>query len=106
MITRVNSYLIIYTKFFTPPKDALPLALELKPNLILLDLNLPDMHGSEVLAQLKKHPEAHNIPVAIITADANPTLARSLLDAGACVYLTKPLEIPDLLRLIDENIKI
>lgn len=87
-------------------KDALPLALELKPNLILLDLNLPDMHGSEVLAQLKKHPEAHNIPVAIITADANPTLARSLLDAGACVYLTKPLEIPDLLRLIDENIKI
>lgn len=87
-------------------KDALQLALEDKPSLILLDLNLPDMHGSEVLEQLKHHPETQHIPVAIITADANPSLARSLLESGACVYLTKPLEIPDLLKLIDENIKI
>ncbi len=85
-------------------KDALQLALEDKPNLILLDLNLPDMHGSEVLLQLKQHPETQNIPVAIITADASPSLMRSLLKAGALVYLTKPLEIPALLKLIDENI--
>ncbi len=75
-----------------------------KPDLILLDLNLPDIHGSEVLKQLKADNETLIIPVVIISADATPKQHDNLLNSGALKYLTKPLDIYDLMKVIDEYI--
>lgn len=78
------------------------LALEHKPQLILLDLNLPDMHGSDVFSILQQNKELKEIPVVVVSADAVSSQVNRLLEAGAKQYLTKPFEIKDFLKIIDE----
>jgi signal transduction histidine kinase len=86
-------------------RQAVGLALNHRPSLILLDLNLPDIHGSEVLGLLLAEERTKNIPVVIISADAMQQQLDRLLKAGARHYLTKPLNVPDLLQVVDEFIK-
>src|SRR5215831_16594142 len=62
------------------------------PKLILLDLNLPDMHGSEVLEKLQGNPRTAQLPVVVLSADATPSQIERLLTAGARNYLTKPFD--------------
>jgi CheY-like chemotaxis protein len=74
------------------------------PKLILLDLNLPDMHGSEVLRQLQSDPATAKIPVVVLSADATPSQIERLLTAGARNYLTKPFDIDPFLAVVDEMV--
>ena len=76
-----------------------------EPDLILLDLNLPDMHGSQVLQQLQQSAVTRDIPVIVISADATPTQIEELLDAGASEYLTKPLDMRRLLQTLDKTLQ-
>ncbi len=80
----------------------LELARQHSPDLILLDLHLPDMPGWQVLAQLKADQLTREIPVIVISADATSPQIKRLLSAGARAYLTKPLDIPAFFRVIDE----
>ena len=73
-----------------------------QPKLVLLDLNLPDMHGAEVLRGLQERPETAQIPVVILSADATPSQIERLLAAGARNYLTKPFDLDRFLTVIDE----
>jgi CheY-like chemotaxis protein len=74
------------------------------PKLILLDLNLPDAHGSEVLRRLQQNPATARIPVVVVSADATPSQIERLLSAGARNYLTKPFDISPFLALVDETL--
>ena len=74
------------------------------PDLILLDLHLPDMHGEEVLRRLWEDPRTRTIPVAVLSADATVAQTRRLLAAGATAYLTKPLDISQVLQLVDQTL--
>ncbi len=85
--------------------QALPLAIEHSPDIIFLDLNLPDIHGIEVLRLLQSEEKTRSIPVIIISADAMPHQLEKLLQAGAEDYLTKPLDIILLLSIIDKWIE-
>jgi PAS domain S-box-containing protein len=80
----------------------LELARQHGPDLILLDLHLPDMPGWQVLAQLKADHLTREIPVVVISADATAPQIKRLLSAGARAYLTKPLDISEFFRVIDE----
>src|SRR5207302_9781210 len=80
----------------------LTLAREHVPDLILLDLNLPDMHGDAVLARLRQDAATRAVPVAVISADATPAQQQRTLAAGACAYLTKPLDVKRLFDLLEE----
>ena len=80
----------------------LALAEAYNPKLILLDLNLPDMHGSEVLRRLQQDAATKHIPVVILSADATPSQIERLLTAGARNYLTKPFDIDPFLAVVDE----
>jgi PAS domain S-box-containing protein len=80
----------------------LELARQHAPDLILLDLHLPDMPGWEVLAQLKSDQITRHIPVVVISADATTPQIKRLLSAGARAYLTKPLDISEFFRVVDE----
>ena len=80
----------------------LTLAREHSPDLILLDLNLPDMHGDDVLTCLRQDERTLEIPVAAISADATPAQQQRTLGLGACAYLTKPLDVRRLLALLEE----
>ncbi len=71
----------------------LELARQHRPDLILLDLHLPDVPGWDVLAQLKADDATRAIPVIIVSADATPRQVERLMKAGALAYLTKPLEV-------------
>jgi CheY-like chemotaxis protein len=73
-----------------------------RPKLILLDLNLPDMHGSEVIQQLQSNRATIDIPVVVLSADATPSQIERLLTAGARNYLTKPFDIDPFLTVVDD----
>ena len=72
----------------------LQLAASMRPELVLLDLGLPDMPGEEVLRRLR---EWSPVPVLILTARDEDARKVALLDAGADDYLTKPFSVPELL---------
>ena len=80
----------------------LELARQHAPDLILLDLHLPDMPGWQVLAQLKADPLTREVPVIVISADATAPQIKRLLSAGARAYLTKPIDIAEFFRNIDD----
>ena len=71
------------------------------PELILLDVHLPDINGYDVLERLRTDPTTSNIPIVVLSADATPGQVRRFRDAGANEYLTKPLDLKLLLGLID-----
>jgi PAS domain S-box-containing protein len=73
-----------------------------RPDLVLLDLHLPDRSGTEVLAALKSDPTTAALAVAVISADATEGRSQRLLDAGARKYLTKPIVLDELLALLDD----
>jgi CheY-like chemotaxis protein len=75
-----------------------------QPQLMLLDLNLPDMHGADVLRMLQKDPATERIPVVVLSADATPSQIERLLTAGARNYLTKPLVMEPFLAVVDEYV--
>jgi CheY-like chemotaxis protein len=79
----------------------LELARDHQPHLIILDLHLPDLPGTEVLRRLLADPKTKAVPVIILSADATPGQISKLLEQGARAYLTKPLDVTQLLSLID-----
>lgn len=82
-------------------KKTLSLALKYKPGLILLDLNLPDIDGLEVLEILKNDKETKDIPVIVLSADAMPRQVERIMGAGAINYLTKPFEVEAFLKVVE-----
>ena len=74
------------------------------PALILLDLHLPDLPGQEVLSQLRSTPDTRHIPVVVTSADASPARIQALLEQGADAYLSKPLDIIEFCRVVDQQI--
>lgn len=87
-------------------QDAVRLAIDHSPDLILLDLDLPDIQGSHVLANLRTDDKTATIPVVIISADATPQQIERFMAAGANDYLTKPLDITMFLRVVDTWVNI
>ncbi len=83
----------------------LDLARQHHPDLILLDLHLPDITGDEILRRLREALETSRIPVVVISADATPGQGDRLLALGAWAYLAKPLDIKKLGMLLDEMLR-
>ena len=83
---------------------ALDLARQHLPDVILLDLRLPDMPGQDVMRQLRADPATCNIPIIILSADTTPAHISRILAAGAAAYLTKPIGVRQLLQTLDQLI--
>jgi CheY-like chemotaxis protein len=75
-----------------------------RPDLILLDLHLPDLAGDKVLRQLRADRATADIPVVMLSADATAGQIDRLLAAGAQHYLTKPIDVAQLLALLDHTL--
>ena len=93
---------LILSMFGSP---AVGLAIKHKPGLILLDLDLPDMNGSDVQTNLRADDKTKSIPVVIVTADATQKQVQDQMFAGARGYLTKPLDVNMFLQVVDEWIR-
>lgn len=87
--------------------DALQAVAEKKPDLILLDLMLPDMDGYEVCTRLQGDEENRRIPVIILTAHGPEPAAKAMgLRSGANDYLTKPITPDELLARIETQLRL
>ena len=86
-------------------KNAVQFAIDYKPDLILLDLNLPDIHGSEVIKFLQAEPRTAKIPVIILSADAMTRQIKQLMQAGAKDYLIKPIDVVQFLKVVNKWMK-
>src|SRR3954452_1527307 len=105
LVERILEYRPLVKLLHAPKGElGLQLANAYRPKLILLDLSLPDMHGSEVLRKLQEAAETSDIPVVILSANATPTSLERLLAAGPKNYLTKPFNIDHFLTVVDEYI--
>lgn len=80
----------------------LELARRERPDVILLDLHLPDLPGEEVMRRLQDDAATRDIPVVIVSADASRETARRLTAAGASTLVSKPIDADVLLAVLDE----
>ena len=96
---RVNGYRVL--KMFSSA-PAIPMIAQEKPDVILLDIMMPDISGLEVLRFIRREPELMSIPVVIVSAKSMPSDIRTGLDAGASVYLTKPVGFLDLKKAVEQ----
>jgi PAS domain S-box-containing protein len=98
VVARAGSWRLVHALHGTL---GLELARSDPPDVILLDLHLPDLSGDQVLAALKDDPLISDVPVYVVSADATPGQRRRLVQAGATGYLTKPIDIRQLLDILD-----
>ncbi|MGD1008346.1 MAG: ATP-binding protein, partial [Ignavibacteriaceae bacterium] len=85
--------------------NAVQFAIDYKPDLILLDLDLPDIHGSEVIKLLQAEPGTAEIPVIILSADAITKQIEQLMETGAKDYLIKPIDVVHFLTVVDKWVR-
>lgn len=81
-------------------------AREAAPDLVFLDLHLPDMPGEDVLHRLVSDRVTQHLPVAVLSADATPAQRERLLGLGAIAYVTKPIQFGEILKLVDAHLPV
>ena len=75
------------------------------PDLIIMDMSLPEMDGWDATARIKKDPKTKHIPLVALTVHTLPADRKRALDAGVDAYLTKPINMEALLQVIDNSIQ-
>lgn len=96
---RINGFRVI--KMFSSA-PAIPIIAQERPDVILLDVMMPDISGLEVLRYIRREPELASIPVIILSAKSMPGDIRIGIEAGASMYLTKPVGFQDLKNAVEQ----
>jgi PAS domain S-box-containing protein len=86
--------------------EGLVLIRALCPDVILMDINLPDMSGSQALQVLRRSPETADIPVIALTAAASDRDRKAGLQAGFYRYVTKPIDVDELMKALDAALRL
>ncbi len=92
-------------QFCVDGKTGLSLAHSWQPDVILLDVRLPELDGLSVLAELKQKPETATIPILIMTGYPDEAGRKIAISLGAIGYLAKPLSPEQLVSIIEERVK-
>jgi two-component system cell cycle response regulator DivK len=80
---------------------AVDIARQRRPDLILLDIRLPDIEGTEIAGRLKADPDTRMTPIIAVTAFAMPGDRERCIDSGCDDYITKPVSIGGIMRLVE-----
>ena len=95
---RLNGHRVLKAYSSTP---AMALIAQEMPDVIILDIMMPDISGLDVLRYMRNDPALASIPVVVVSAKATPQDIRNGLEAGASIYLTKPVSYVDLVNAVD-----
>jgi len=96
---RVNGFRVL--KMFSSA-HAIPIIAQEKPDIIILDIMMPDISGLEVLRYLHREPDLLSIPVIVVSAKGMPGDIKTGIEAGASMYLTKPVGFLDLKQAVEQ----
>ena len=86
--------------------QALDLARTGRPDLILMDLQLPDLSGFEVIRRLKDDAGTGSIPIIAMTASAIPGVERQAMDSGCDAFIEKPINVDRFLRVVAQHLAV
>jgi CheY-like chemotaxis protein len=92
---RVSGFRVLKTSSSAP---AVTMMIEEKPDVVILDIMMPEVSGLDILRQMRRDPELTHIPVVVVSAKSMPADIKNGMEAGASTYLTKPvgfLELKD-----------
>ena len=95
---RVSGYRVVKTSKSAP---AIEMMTAEKPDVILLDIMMPEISGLDILRQMRRDPALANIPVVVVTAKGMPADIKNGMEAGASTYLTKPVGFLDLKEAVE-----
>lgn len=96
---RVSGFRVLKSYSSTP---AISIIASEIPDIVILDVMMPDVSGLEVLKYMRREPKLANIPVIVVSAKSMPGDIKTGLEAGASVYLTKPVGFLDLKQAVDK----
>src|SRR3990172_4690314 len=96
---RVNGFRVLKIFSSVPAIDAIA---EEKPDLVILDIMMPDVSGLEVLKFMRREPKLQNTPVIIVSAKSMPSDIKTGMEAGASIYLTKPVGYLDIKQAVEK----
>lgn len=96
---RVNGFRVL--KMFSSV-PAIPMLAHEKPDVVILDIMMPDISGLEVLRYMRREAELAEIPVIVVSAKSMPSDIKVGMDAGASIYLTKPVGFLDLKQAVEQ----
>ncbi|NIR64017.1 MAG: response regulator [candidate division Zixibacteria bacterium] len=83
--------------------EAIDLMIDEVLDLIILDKNMPDMDGFELLSQIKDRKIVNTTPIVMISADPKELVMDQALQAGATAYVSKPIRLDTLMKLIQDH---
>ncbi|MGC8855355.1 MAG: response regulator transcription factor [Anaerolineae bacterium] len=99
---RVSGFNVIKMYSSTP---AIPVLQQQQPDLVILDIMMPDISGLEVLRFMRREPALRNTPVIVVSAKSMPSDIKTGLEAGASLYLTKPIGFLELKQAVEQALQ-
>ncbi len=99
---RVSGFRVLKSYSSTP---AISMITTEQPDIVILDVMMPDVSGLEVLKYMRREPTLAHIPVIVVSAKSMPGDIQTGLDAGAAVYLTKPVGFLDLKQAVEKALQ-
>jgi len=96
---RLSGFRVVKMFASTP---AIPMISQEKPDVIILDIMMPDISGLEVLRYMRRESDLASIPVIVVSAKSMPGDIKTGLEAGASIYLTKPVSFLDLKQAVEK----
>lgn len=98
---RVSGFHVMKTSSSAP---AISMMTEKKPDVVILDIMMPDISGLDILRQMRRDPELNRIPVVVVSAKSMPADIKNGMEAGAFTYLTKPVGFLDLKEAVERAV--
>ena len=103
LLERTGRYLVLEENDATKAHQS---ARNFRPDLILLDIVMPEADGGEVAARVEADPELHNTPIVLLTALVTRAEAKSRLHIQGHPFLAKPVSIPELISAIEQHLPV
>jgi len=100
---RVSGFHVLKAHASTP---AIRLITQEKPDVIILDIMMPDISGLEILRYMRREADLARIPVVVVSAKSLPSDVQEGLEAGASIYLTKPVGFAELTNAVERALRV